>query len=35
MTVMDSTGLAALDVVAFNHAYEKALAQGVGIELEL
>ena len=35
VTVMDSTGLAALDVVAFNHAYEKALAQGVGIELEL
>ena len=30
VTVMDSTGLAALDVVAFNHAYEKALAQGVG-----
>ena len=35
VTVMDSTGLAALDVVAFNHAYEKALAQGVGTELEL
>ena len=35
VTVMDSTGLAALDVVAFNHAYEQALAQGVGVELAL
>ena len=35
VTVMDSTGLAALDVVAFNYAYEKALAQGVGVELAL
>ena len=35
VTVMDSTGLAALDVVTFHHAYEKALAKGVGVELEL
>lgn len=35
VTVMDSTGLAALDVVAFNYAYEKALAQSVGVELAL
>ncbi len=35
VTVMDSTGLAALDVVAFNHAYEKALALGAGVELAL
>ncbi len=35
ITVMDSTGLAALDVVTFHYAYEKALASGAGVELEL
>lgn len=35
ITVMDSTGLAALDVVTFHYAYEKAIANGTGIHLEL
>ena len=35
ITVMDSTGLAALDVVTFHYAYEKAIASGAGVELEL
>ena len=35
ITVMDSTGLAALDVVTYHYAYEKAVAVGAGLELEL
>jgi alanine dehydrogenase len=34
VTVMDSTGLAALDVITFNRAYERARSQGIGKVLD-
>lgn len=35
VTLMDSTGVAALDVVTYHRAYEKALANGIGTKLRL
>lgn len=35
ITVMDSTGLSAIDVMVFHHAYQRAAERGVGSRLEL